>query len=176
VIVHIGQTVRCVADEAAAELLDGGAQPGDGAGLQPDVVVEEQHVPGQRQVEQVRPVLGQSPQRQVPRQQDGVATVAQYPHHPGHRVVVPPRYVVGLVADHHAEVHVLGGEPGQARGQFGGPVPRRYQHVEVAMREESGRIARIERPWDGRGHNRPATRNGTSQPAWTRPGGVERAT
>jgi hypothetical protein len=95
--------MREVADEPAAQLLERGAHPTDRVRLQPDIVVEEQHVPGPGLVEQEGPMFGKAPPGQVAAQQDRVSPVAQDPHQSGDRPVRPGRSVVGLVGDHHTE-------------------------------------------------------------------------
>ena len=78
-----------VADETAPEVADSGQQAGDGTRLQPDVVVDVEHVPRPRPGEQVRPVLGHPAPGLVPLQQHRMPEVAQYPHHAGDGRVGP---------------------------------------------------------------------------------------
>ncbi len=149
-VVEVRHPLHRGPDEPAPELGDRLVQPGDGAGLEPDVVVEEQRVPGGRAGQQGRPVLRDAV---AGRMHHGVDAVPGRPQDPQQRLRgrgVERRSPVGLVADDDVERVVLRGEPGQRRRQLDGAVAGRDQDVDP--RRSSAVTAPPRRPaWRGSG-------------------------
>ncbi|MDQ0735352.1 hypothetical protein QFZ50_001815 [Arthrobacter agilis] len=119
-VAEIGQPLDRGPDESAAGRPQRPDHAVQRAGLEPDVVVEEEDEGRTRQSQEVVPVLGQSPAGQVPFEPDRPPLGLEDPHHRPDRGLDPGRgLAVRLVAHDHAEGHaLLRGEARECHGEF----------------------------------------------------------
>jgi hypothetical protein len=142
-VVQVRHPLHRRPDQPAPELDDRLVQAPDGAGLEPDVVVEEQRVPRRRPREQRGPVLRDAVPRGVLDRPHAVPARPQHPQQGLRRRGRERGRPVGLVTDQHVERVVLRREPGERRRQLHRPVPGGDENLDLRHRAPSPAVARI---------------------------------